>query len=367
MKSKIFAYLTLFMTLFIVISCDDDDSKPEAAATFDVSKTTVSIGEEIQFTNTSKNATAFKWSFGDGTTSKEVSPKKSYTSSGTFVVSLLSTGTGGSQIANVSVTVLPDPEIFFTEVNANMIRKFAIGSPTSIGDFLDVTEMAGVGLAYDAANEKVYFSDYAVTGEGKIWRVNLDGTDLEAIVDGLYDPYQIALDVENGKVYWAEDLDADEIGHIGRANLDGSDKEYVVSLDGGEFRAIALDTENDKMYYYEVYNEDLYQANLDGTDATPILSGVFGYALAVDMVNDKIYFDEQNDEELKRADLDGSNIETIDDNGSRIYGIAVDAANNKIYWSGRDSGVITTAALDGTHKRDLASGLFSPRGLFLKK
>jgi len=109
MKTRIYFYLTLFLAIAFVISCEDDEApKPQAAATFTASKTTVKVGEEVQFTNTSENATAFRWSFGDGTTSKEVSPKKLYTSSGSYLVSLVSTGEGGSTISNLTVTVIPD-------------------------------------------------------------------------------------------------------------------------------------------------------------------------------------------------------------------------------------------------------------------
>jgi len=95
MKTYLYRYITFALLVFAAFSCQDDSTPPQAAASFTADKTTVHIGEDIIFTNSSENATAFKWSFGDGTTSKEISPKKSYTSAGTFVVSLLSTGAGG--------------------------------------------------------------------------------------------------------------------------------------------------------------------------------------------------------------------------------------------------------------------------------
>lgn len=367
MKISPLRFFAWILILVSIVSCDDDDpAAPPASASFDVSQTSAAIGDEILFTNKSENATAFKWSFGDGTTSKEISPKKSYTTSGKYIVTLLATGAGGSKLSSTEITILPDPEVFFIDAGASVINRFDLSAPDKIRSYLDVAGMAGVGLAYDAVNEKIYFSDFEVYGEGKIWRVNLDGTDLEAIVTGLYDPYQIALDVEGGKIYWAEDVDEDDFGHIGRANLDGSGKEYVVTMEGGEFRAIDVHPENNKMYFYEVYNEDLYIADLDGSNMTPLLSGVYGYAILVDTENDKIYFDEQNAGALVRADLDGENIQTIDDNGTRIYGIGISHERGRIYWSGRDSGAIMHANLDGTHKSVLKSGLSSPRGMFFK-
>jgi len=368
MKAQLLRYLTLMLLIVTVVSCEDDaTTPPQASAGFTVNKATAGIGEEILFTNTSANATAFKWSFGDGTTSKEISPKKVYSASGTYIVTLLSTGAGGSTLSSTEINILPDPELFYIEAGSSTISHFGLSAPDKASSFLDITGFSGVGLAYDAANEKVYFSDFESYGDGKIWRINLDGTDLEEIIGGLYDPYQIALDVAGGKIYWAEDGDADDVGHIGRANLDGTGREYVVTLDGAQFRAISLDVENNKMYYYEVWDEDLWVANLDGTDQNPIISGVWGYAVCVDTQNDKIYFHDHRSKLLLRADLDGGNVETVDDNGSRIYGISVDYEKGKLYWSGRDSGEIRQANLDGSHKITLKSGLASPRGLFFKK
>ncbi|MCD9017894.1 DUF5050 domain-containing protein [Parachryseolinea silvisoli] len=365
MNTKLYRSLTFLFLLIVVVSCGDDDSTPpQATSGFTADKTTVKIGDEITFTNTSANATAFKWSFGDGTTSKDISPTKSYAAGGTYTVSLLSTGAGGSTISSSEITVLPDPELYYVDVDASLIAKFGITTPGDVTDFLDVSGMAGPGLAYDPEHQKVYFGDFEVTGEGKIWSVNLDGTDLKVIVDGLYDPYQISLDVENGKIYWAQDWDGDELGHIGRANLDGTDQEYVVTGDGW-FYALAVDTKHDKIYYIDEDTEELYRANLDGSDATSILSDVSGYGIQVDTGNDKIYF--ENAETLYRANLDGSNVEPINDGGGRIYGIVVDNAEGRLYWSNRDTGEIFQANLDGTHKSVLKTGLGSPRGIFLKK
>ncbi|HTE29016.1 MAG TPA: PKD domain-containing protein [Chryseolinea sp.] len=449
MKSKIYAYLTLVLMFACVLSCEDEDEPtPQAAATFTVDKSTAQVDETIQFTNTSENATAFKWSFGDGTTSKEVSPRKSFQSSGSFLVSLVSTGEGGSTISSLSVTVVPSaaftvedvdnlialtpvqftsaakgatsylwsfgneaeststdenptftylkagtytvtltatspqgattteseivvkaatPEIYFSELNNDLIKKLALDGSGTVTNFLDVANMSGVGMAYDDVHGKIYFSDFYTTYEGKIWSVNLDGTELTAIASDLIEPYAVALDIANEKVYWVDGADDNDDGHIYRSDFDGGNPETIVTMNGAGFRGLALDLKNHKMYFYEVNNEDLYMSNLDGTNAAPILSGVYGYALLVDSKHDKIYFDEQNDAQLKRANLDGTGVEMVDDDGTRIYGMAMDAEKDKLYWSGRDSGTIEEADMDGANQVTLKSALASPRGIFLRK
>lgn len=70
---------------------------------------------------------------------------------------------------------------------------------------MDIVGKGGVGLAYDATNDKIYYSDFENADEGIIWRMNGDGTGLEKIASGITDPYSIAIDLKGGKIFWADD------------------------------------------------------------------------------------------------------------------------------------------------------------------
>lgn len=260
-------------------------------------------------------------------------------------------------------------ELYFTDYSDGLIQKFTIDNPSDMSTVLDVAGFAGAGLAYDKGSDMIFFSDFEVLDEGKIWKVKSDGTGADDIITGLVEPYGVA--VGKGKVYYADEIDADGVGHIYRANLDGSGATAVVAMDDAYFRAVALDLKNNKMYFYDVEDDDefgdLWMANLDGTDAEIVVPDVYGYAVAVDSKNGKIYFDDQSgDGELKMADLDGENVETVDATASRIYGIAIDNVTSKLYWSARDNGEIYKSDLDGSNKITLKTELSSPRGIFLK-
>lgn len=261
-------------------------------------------------------------------------------------------------------------EVYFTDYSDGLIQKFTIENPADMSTVLDVTGFGGAGITYDKSSDMIFFSDFEVYEEGKIWKVKSDGTGADDIITGLYEPYGLA--IGDGKVYYADDIDAEGVGHIYRANLDGSGAVAVVTMDDAYFRAVALDLKNDKMYFYDVEDDDelgdLWIANLDGTDAEIVVPDVYGYAVAVDSKNGKIYFDDQNsgDGELKMADLDGENVETVDATASRIYGIAIDNVSKKLYWSARDNGEIYKSDLDGSNRITLKTGLSSPRGMFLK-
>jgi len=75
----------------------------------------------------------------------------------------------------------------------------------------------------------MYWTDY---NYGKIQRSNLDGTDVEDLVDlGYSGPKDIVLDVANGKMYWTEYFSE----RIRRANMDGTG---VESLDAKNFGGV---------------------------------------------------------------------------------------------------------------------------------
>ncbi len=363
MKAKLLI-LSSFLIPVLLFSCSKDETKPKPEAGFTASKTSVILGEEIEFTNTSENATAYTWSFGDGTTSTEASPTKSYESVGVFTVTLVATGEGGTNSSTLDITVTA-ASIYFMDSSDELMEKLTLDGQGTLATIKDLAGMSGVGIAYDETHNKIYFSDFydADTPNGRIWRMNPDGSGLDSLAGGILDPYGIALDVAGGKVYWVDDA-----GNVSRANLDGTSPEIgLINMADGWMRAIALDVANNTMYFYEVNNEILYKANLNGTNVAPLIEGVYGYAIMVDTENDKLYFDDQNSPGLKMSNLDGTNIQTVDTTDTRIYGMAIDHVANRLYWTARDAGEIYSANLDGTGKTVLKTGLTSPRGMFFKR
>lgn len=371
MKAKIKLLLSCFLLLTIVTvitSCgDDDDSKPKPTASFTVSSTTADVGEEITFTNTSEDATSYVWSFGDGTTSTVESPSKTYSAAGTFEVTLAATGSGGSDQATetITVSVANLGELYFIDYTDAKIAKFAISTPETVTDVLDIADKNGLGMAYDATNQKIYFSGYDLDDIGGIWTVNPDGTGVTNIVTDLYDPYGIALNVGASKLYITDF--GDEVGAIYQTSLTGTGKVTVVENVGESgYVAVSLDLVNNKMYYFAYDNENLYRANLDGTNQEVVVAGAWGYSILVDAANSKVYYNDRNSAsgDLKSASLTGTNVTTVDATASRIYGIVI--SNNKLYWSSRENGSVYQANLDGSDKVTIKSGLSSPRAIFVK-
>ena len=184
----------------------------------------------------------------------------------------------------------------------------------------------------------------------------MDGSQVEDVVTDLSYPIGIALDVDEGKVYWVDHSP----GTIRRANLDGSQVEDVVS--GGLF-GMALDVEGGKVYWTDVWgsgrdNGNIRRANLDGSQVESLVTGL-GQAqeIALDVTAGKMYWTDIINDKIQRANLDGSQVEDIYEeaagNGD-LYDIALDAAAGKVYLTGFPS--IRRANLDGSQVEDLVVG-----------
>lgn len=280
-----------------------------------------------------------------------------------FVITLVSCG-GDDEPKKEAVV-----ELYFIDYDNAKIGKFPVTDPASGEDVLDIADNSGLGLAYNATSKKIYFSGLDMEDVGGVWSVNLDGTGLSNVVTDLYDPYGIALNVAGDKLYIADFGDPE--GAIVRTNLNGSGAINVVEAEGESgYVSVSLDLINNKMYYFPYDDENLYRANLDGTNPEIIVEGAWGYAVYVDAAHNKVYYNDRNNDDghLRSASLTGENPVTVDAIESRIYGIAVH--DNKLYWASRDNEAIYKSDLDGSNKITLRGGLaegeFIPRAIFVK-
>ena len=224
-----------------------------------------------------------------------------------------------------------------------------------------------IDLALDLDGGKMYWADRST---GKIQRANLDGSQIEDIVTGLDDIWSLALDVTGGKIYWTDAVRGR--AKIQRANLDGSQIEDIVTTGLRALRSLALDVAGGKMYWTDavIGGAKIQRANLDGSQIESlVISGLERPSdLALDLTRGKMYWVEDSFEnKIQRANLDGSQIEeVIPIESDAPSGLALDLTRGKIYWTDVVKDKIQRANLDGSQiEKLLATGLNVPRGLAL--
>ena len=194
-----------------------------------------------------------------------------------------------------------------------------------------------------------------------IQRADLDGSNIESLVNRT--AVSLALDTENNKIYWAESDSG-----IFRANLeDGTNIERIIRGDVWNFSGgrIALDGAGGKMYWTNGVTRSIFRANLDGTQTEEIFT-VFGRPLdiALDVAGGKMYWTQWEGEAgISRANLDGSGLELLVSPGDK-RSIALDITGGKMYWTDGSRG-IGMANLDGSNIRNFETPDFTTGGITL--
>src|ERR1700675_1340952 len=134
------------------------------------------------------------------------------------------------------------------------------------------------GIAVDVEAGHIYWTNMGVPSrnDGSIERADLDGRNRETIIPqgGTFTPKQVQLDKRNGKLYWSDR----EGMRVMRSNLDGSDVETLVDTSQGEPRpgkdprkwcvGIAVDADGGKFYWTQKGNDNagqgrIFRANLE--------------------------------------------------------------------------------------------------------
>jgi cyclophilin family peptidyl-prolyl cis-trans isomerase len=97
---------------------------------------------EINFTNNSKNATAYKWDFGDGSASSEVAPKHEYKASGNYLVSLTAMDGKKKKVLKTNL-IIKAPERCLVEIETDygtMLVQLYDGTPKHRDNFLKLAD-----------------------------------------------------------------------------------------------------------------------------------------------------------------------------------------------------------------------------------
>ena len=158
---------------------------------------------------------------------------------------------------------------------------------------------APIGVALDLVNRKVYWADH---GRGAISRANLDGSDVVDVLTGLSDPIDIALDVSAGRMYWTD--------HDGRrirsADMNDGTGLTEIRTGGGAPQGIALDLARGRVYWTETTGDKIQCANLDLSSRDEVVSAM-GFVdlvgLSIDVPDEVLYFGDYNVPRLQRYDI----------------------------------------------------------------
>jgi len=130
-----------------------------------------------------------------------------------------------------------------------------------------------VGMALDVDGGKMYWSQKGSGNNGRIFRANLDGSQIETLFDNLPEPIDIDLDLGDRMMYWTDRGEPPAGNTVSRAPMDtGKGKQEILVRGLKEGIGIALDVKGGRMFYTDL-GGNVYSAKLDGSDNSVLLSG----------------------------------------------------------------------------------------------
>ncbi len=168
----------------------------------------------VQFTNSSKNATIYQWSFGDGGTATDANPAHTYTQNGSYIITLIAKRADGVQdqlqktmsvqsipkpVADFSYKLGPTGSVQFTNLSKNATIyqwKFGDGqASTDVNPAVTYTANGSYNVAITAKNaigdqdvisKRVDISNLPLTGNLVVSSAVKTRGNLDVFLDGTF-------------------------------------------------------------------------------------------------------------------------------------------------------------------------------------
>ena len=186
------------------------------------------------------------------------------------------------------------------------------------------------GVAFDESHRKIYWVEAAWTG-ARVLRASPNWSNVEVLVSGQSALRGIAVDEAGGKIYWTSS-NLVSGAKVRRANLDGTNVETILDLPSGSNpRGITVDHNGGRIYFGDVGLPAIWRANLDGSAAEPYIS-VAAYDVAVDPVAGLIYWTTHTQGNIARCPIGGGGATKLKTGLGFPTALELDRANAMLYW-----------------------------------
>jgi sugar lactone lactonase YvrE len=264
--------------------------------------------------------------------------------SGSTTITLSVSDGSASTSTNFTVDVTGRASLYWM-TTAGSLWKVDVNGMNAIA--LETGIINAASVATDPVTRTVFYN----RGSAIVRAVSDGANPVDIVADGGYIS-ALAVDSTHRKVYWS-DFNGNRVM---RADLDGSNPTQVLSgIDSPS--GIGLDVPNGKVYVITYNNTQIVRFNFDGTNLETIASalGGQGVGMAVDSSGGKVYYSTRGNS-IYVANLDGSNATTLVTNPTTVQGLAIDVTAGRLYWSAPSAGVLRSANLaDGSDLQDVSS------------
>jgi DNA-binding beta-propeller fold protein YncE len=225
-----------------------------------------------------------------------------------------------------------------------------------------------------------------VSGDGRLFSINPDGSDKTILVTGCPVPDGVAVDVEAGYIYWTNmGMPPANDGSIERADLDGGNRTTIVPS-GGTYtpKQLHLDTVDRKLYWGDREGMRVMCCDLDGSNVETLVQTGQGdddrrdetkwcVGVTVDHVGGHLYWTQKGPSDaglgrILRAGIDipagesaarRSDVEVLFKDLPEPIDLEIDHTTRTLYWTDRGDpphgNTVNRAPLDGRAEPEIVS------------
>jgi sugar lactone lactonase YvrE len=245
-----------------------------------------------------------------------------------------------SSITSTTITAMTDKSktsgrLFFLDLGAGRVLS-ANPDGSDLKTIINEGRRLPDGLIVDADAGHLYWTNMGSPkrNDGSIFRSDLDGKNMITIVPpgGTFTPKQLQIEKKSGKLYWSDR----EGMRIMRANLDGSNLETLVDTSKGDPRpgpdamkwcvGIAVDAEGGKIYWTQKGDDNAGQGRIFRTN--------------IELPQDQ-------------SSANRNDIELLYENLPEPVDLDLDVANGMLYWTDRGDpprgNTVNRAPMDPPH------------------
>ncbi|XP_005110515.1 low-density lipoprotein receptor-related protein 6 isoform X2 [Aplysia californica] len=202
------------------------------------------------------------------------------TSNGTILIS-------GLEDAAAVDFIYSDGVIFWSDVSLEVIKRVYLNDTKHPKTVVATGLVSPDGLACDWLGRKLYWTD---SETNRIEVSNLDGEHRKVLIwQRLDQPRAIALDPENGYMYWT---DWGETPKIEKAGMDGNEetRSVIVSKNIHWPNGLTIDYAESKIYWADAKLSLIHSCDFDGGNRRPVVEGSLPHPFALTVSGDSLYW-----------------------------------------------------------------------------
>lgn len=237
----------------------------------------------------------------------------------------------GIKLLKDNVTCAERVEEFLLLVQWSEITKISLDTPDLGRTVIPLKEVKhAMGVDFDPVEEYFYWTDQQLRN---IRRARLDGSHQETVISqDVLDPDGVAIDWLARNMYWC-DSGANRIEML---RLKTRFRKTIIFEDLEEPRAVVVAPEHGWLFWsdWSEQKPKIERADLDGSNRLVLVDKEISWpnGLALDLEEEKVYWGDAKTDKIEVVNMDGRNRrEIVVENIPHIFGLSL--LNDKLYWT----------------------------------